>query len=434
MALNLSGVQLEATLGLGVTVFPFLTLGIETFEPFVGLRIKALGEDVVTLLVVGVGHAVLRRVKVLGVVLISLLQGQGDAATLKVNVDDLDHCFFVDADNLVRHLNVTLCQFGDVNQTLDALFDADERTERNQLGDLTRNDLANSVGASKDAPRIFHGGLQGQGDALAIKINVKDLDGDFVANSDNLGRMINVLPGQLGNVNQSVHTAQIDECAEVDDGGHNALADLALLKLVQELRANLRLGLLKPCTTGQHNIVAVLVQLDDLCFDFLADVRIQVTNATHLNKRCRKETAEADVQNEAALDNLNDSTGDRLVLLLEFLNGTPSALVLCALLGEDEAAFLVLLGQNQCINFVANLDDLARIDIVLDGKFARRNHTFGFVADVEQYLVAVNLNDGTFHDIAIVEVLDGCVDCGEEVLSGANVIDGNLRGVVGGHM
>ena len=107
---------------------------------------------------------------------------------------------------------------------------------------------------------------------------------------------------------------------------------------------------------------------------------------------------------------------------------------MCALLGEDEAAFLVLLGQNQCINFVANLDDLARIDIVLDGKFARRNHTFGFVADVEQYLVAVNLNDGTFHDIAIVEVLDGCVDCGEEVLSGANVIDGNLRGFVGGHM
>ena len=53
------------------------------------------------------------------------------------------------ADNLVRHLNVALSQLGDVNQTLDAVFDADERTEGNQLGDLTGHDLADSVGASK---------------------------------------------------------------------------------------------------------------------------------------------------------------------------------------------------------------------------------------------------------------------------------------------
>ena len=52
------------------------------------------------------------------------------------------------------------CQLGDVNQAFDAVFDANERTERNQLGDLTRNDLAEGVGAGEGLPWIFLGGLE----------------------------------------------------------------------------------------------------------------------------------------------------------------------------------------------------------------------------------------------------------------------------------
>ena len=74
------------------------------------------------------------------------------------------------------------------------------------------------------------------------KINVKNLDGDFLANLDNLGRVVNVLPGQLGDVNQTVHATQIDEGTEVDDGGHDTLADLALLELVAGSRSEPRTG------------------------------------------------------------------------------------------------------------------------------------------------------------------------------------------------
>ncbi|MCE3028979.1 hypothetical protein J0A90_018395, partial [Salinicola sp. DM10] len=275
--LDLSGVSGEATLGLGVASFPSLTLLIEAFEPFVGLGVEALREDVVTLLVVGVSHSVLGWVELFGVVLVSLLEGQGDTTTLEIDVDDLDHDLFANCDNLVRNLDVALSQLGDVDEAFDALFDANERTEWNQLGDLAWNDLAHSVSASEDAPWVFLGSLQGQGDALAVEIDLENLNGDFVADGDNLRWVVDVLPGQLGNVNQSVDTAEIDECAEVDDGRDDALADLALLELVQELGADLRLGLLEECATGQNDVVAVLVQLDDLSFELLADVRIQVS-------------------------------------------------------------------------------------------------------------------------------------------------------------
>ena len=93
------------------------------------------------------------------------------------------------------------------------------------------------------------------------------------------------------------------------------------------------------------------------------------------------------------------------------------ALVLGALLGQDQqAAFLVLLLENEGLDLVADGDDLGGVDVVLDRELARGDDTLGLVADVEQDLVPVNLDDGAVDDVTVVEVLDGLVDRGEEVL------------------
>jgi hypothetical protein len=68
---------------------------------------------------------------------------------------------------------------------------------------------------------------------------------------------------------------------------------------------------------------------------------------------------------------------------------------------------------------------------VLNGEFAGRDDAFGLVADVEKNLVTINLDDGAFDDVAIVEVLDSGVNGGEEVLSRADVVDGDLGGTGG---
>ncbi len=179
--------------------------------------------------------------------------------------------------------------------------------------------------------------------------------------------MVDVLPGQLGDVHQAIHAAKVDERAEVHDGGNHALADLPALQGVQEILTDLRLGLLQPGTPGQHHVVAVLVQLDDLGLDLAAHIRLQVADPPHLNKRGGQEAAEADVEDEPALDDLDDGPGDDVVLFLDLLDGSPGTLVLGTLLGQDEAAFLVLLLQDQGLDVLAALDDLMRVDVVLDG-------------------------------------------------------------------
>ena len=77
-------------------------------------------------------------------------------------------------------------------------------------------------------------------------------------------------------------------------------------RLVEELVALARLGLLQPGAAGQHHVVAVLVQLDDLGLDLPADVRLQVADPAHLDQRRGQEAAQPDVQDQAALDDLDD--------------------------------------------------------------------------------------------------------------------------------
>ena len=167
-------------------------------------------------------------------------------------------------------------------------------------------------------------------------------------------------------MHQAVHATKIDEGAEVDDGGHDALADLALLQLGKEVLADLGLGLLQPGAAGQHDVVAVLVQLDDLGLELHADVRLQIADPAHLDQRSGQEAAQADVDDQAALDDLDDLTGDDAVLFLDLLDRAPGALVLSPLLGQDQAAFLVLFLLDQGLDLVADADHLERVDVVLD--------------------------------------------------------------------
>ena len=50
------------------------------------------------------------------------------------------------------------------------------------------------------------------------------------------------------------------------------------------------------------------------------------------------------------------------------------------------------------------------------------------IADVEEDLIAVDLDNGALDDVAVIEVLDGLVDGGEDLLGRADVVDGDRGG------
>ena len=84
-----------------------------------------------------------------------------------------------------------------------------------------------------------------------------------------------------------------------------------------------------------------------------ADVGLQVAHPAQLDERGRQEAAQADVEDEAALDDLDDRAADDAVGFLDLLDRAPGPLVLGPLLGQDQAAFLVLLLEDEGLDLVA---------------------------------------------------------------------------------
>ena len=129
-------------------------------------------------------------------------------------------------------------------------------------------------------------------------------------------------------------------------------------------------------------------------------VHVQVLDATQVDQRRRQEAAQADVQDQAALDNLDNLAGDGLASLELLLNADPGALVLGTLLGQDQTAVLVLLLQDQSLDLVAEIDDLGRIGVLADGQLADGHNALGLESDVHQHLVMLDLDNRAVDQVA----------------------------------
>src|SRR5581483_5323043 len=195
-------------------------------------------------------------------------------------------------------------------------------------------------------PRVLLGLLQAQGDALPVAVDVEHLDPHGVADRDHLGGMVDVAPGELRDVDQAVDSVQVNEGTEVDDVRDLALDHLTGLEAAQDLLADLLALLLEHRAAGEDDVVARAVQLDHLALELLTHELVQVLDATDVDQRCRQEAAHAEIQDQAALYDLDHSALDRLAGVRGLLDPAPGLLEAGPLLGEDQASLLVLLGEH----------------------------------------------------------------------------------------
>ena len=221
------------------------------------------------------------------------LDAQRQAAALGVDLEDLDLHVVAGLDDLARVLDVVVGQLGDVHEALDAVHDLDERAEGHDLGDLALELVAEVVGVHDPLPRVLLGLLEAERDALAVAVDVEHLDRHGVADREDLGRVVHVAPGELGDVDQAVDAVEVHERAEVDDVGDRALHDLAGLQAVEDLLADLLALLLEHRAAREHHVVARAVELDHLALDLLAQELVEVLHAADVHQRRGQEAAHA---------------------------------------------------------------------------------------------------------------------------------------------
>ena len=104
-----------------------------------------------------------------------------------------------------------------------------------------------------------------------------------------LGRMVDALPGDVGDVQQAVDAAEIDERAVVGDVLDHAVEHLAFLQAGDQLGALLGAALFEHGAARHHDVAAAAVHLEDLERLRRAHQRADVAHRADVDLAARQE-------------------------------------------------------------------------------------------------------------------------------------------------
>ena len=208
--------------------------------------------------------------------------------------------------------------------------------------------------------------------------------------------MVDAPPGDVGDVQQAVDAAEIDEGAVIGDVLDDAVEDLALLEAGDQFGALLGAALLEHGAARHDDVAARAVHLEDLERLRRAQQRADVAHRADIDLAARQERdGAAEIDREAALDPAEDRAGDPLVRLEILFELGPGLLAPRLLARQRGLAVLVLHPLEE------DLDDVADIDLgraAAGREFLERHAAFGFEADIDQRGVVLDRDDPALDD------------------------------------
>src|SRR5262245_62359373 len=122
----------------------------------------------------------------------------------------------------------------DVHETLDARLHLNKLSLAHHVDNRALVRAAHRILFDDLVPGVVTLLLQAQGNFLLLAIDVQNHDLDFLVDGYHLAGMPDPLPAHVGDVQQAIDAAQIDECAEVGDVLHHALANLLDLQFLEQ--------------------------------------------------------------------------------------------------------------------------------------------------------------------------------------------------------
>src|SRR5690606_26292744 len=149
---------------------------------------------------------------------------------------------------------------------------------------------------------------------VALAVALQDLNVDLVANEHNLARMLDALPRHDGDVHQAGYDLQVKEGTEGGEDLNDTFNSLDVQPSREQFVTPNYLGLLEHSTAGNHNVVALLVELDNFEFQFLACEVGCFAHRANVYQRTGKEGADAGhVNGETTFDLAIDNTFDNFI-------------------------------------------------------------------------------------------------------------------------
>src|SRR3954447_1684772 len=348
-----------------------------------------------------------------------LLEAERNPALDRIDFENL-HFHLLRGRNDLAGMHVLLGprHFRDMDQAFDTRLQFDERAVIGDVGDAAGEARIQRILRLDALPRIVQQLLHAQRNAVGLVVDLDDLDLDGLADGEHLGRVIDPAPGDIGDVEQAVDAAEINERTVIGDVLDDAVDHLTLFEVLHQLLALLGAGLFENRAARHHDVAAAAIHLQNLERLRIVHQGRDVADRTNVDLRTRQEGGRAvEVDGKAALDLVEDDAVNLLVVVEGLLELAPAFLAARLVARQHGFAERIFDPVEEHLDLVANLEIAFAAGA---GEFAQRDTAFGLQADVDDGHVLFNCNylaldDGAFLQIAAGE---GLVQHCSEIVTG----------------
>src|SRR5271155_4013749 len=167
-----------------------------------------------------------------------LTHAQRNAALLRMHIQHYAVDVVADIHQFGRMLHAFGPRhFADVYQSFDALLQFHKRAVIGDTNHASANVRAYGIAVLSIQPRVGRQLLEAERYALLIFVELQHLYLNLIAHVHQIPRMRETSPGHVGNVQQTVDAAEVDEGAVVGEILDHTGQDRALFQVLQRLRA-----------------------------------------------------------------------------------------------------------------------------------------------------------------------------------------------------
>src|SRR5277367_241767 len=214
--------------------------------------------------------------------------------------------------------------FADVNQAFDALFEFDERSVISDADHASVDVRADWITMLRIQPRIGSELLESERDALLLFVVLEHLHLNLIADVDQIARVREPSPRHVGDMQQAIDAAHVNERTILGEILDDAGKDAALFEMLERLVALFSLLFFQKLLTRNDDVAALLIELDDGDFHGLALHAIQIADGTEVNLGTGQKCARAlNVDGQSTFDALHDNAFDRLLLVVRAFDFIP---------------------------------------------------------------------------------------------------------------
>src|SRR5437660_3020134 len=356
-----------------------------------------------------------------------LLEAQRNPPLDRINFQDLHFDFLRGGDDLAGvHVLFGPRHFRDVDQAFDAWLQFDEGAVVGDVGDAAGEARVERILRLDPLPGIIEQLLHAERDAVGLVVDLDDLDLHGLADSQDFGRVIDPPPGDIGDVQQAVDAAEVDERTVIGDVLDHAVDHLTLFEVLHQLLALFGAGLFQNRAARHHDVASAAIHLEDLERLRVVHQRCNVADRADVDLRARQEGhSTIEVDGEAALDLVEDDAVDLLVVLEGLLELAPALFAARLVARQHGFAERILDAVEEHLDFVTDLEIAFTAGA---GKFAQSHAALGLQADVDDGHVLFNCDDLALDDGAFLQAAaEGFVEHRREIVAGGSEGSSGIR-------